>query len=59
MCGVAALRPSRRSSPPVADVDQLGAHTVEYGDHSLEMAKRDWWRHASRGRLPAGCRVCC
>ncbi|MEV4020010.1 hypothetical protein AB0J35_56985 [Nonomuraea angiospora] len=29
---------------PAADVDQLGAHALEYGEHSPEIAERDWWR---------------
>ncbi|MBB5781140.1 hypothetical protein [Nonomuraea jabiensis] len=31
---------------PAADVAQLGAHAVEHGEHSPEIAERDWWRHA-------------
>ncbi|MER7366334.1 hypothetical protein [Nonomuraea wenchangensis] len=31
---------------PADDVDQLGEHAVEYGEHSPQIAERDWWRHA-------------
>ncbi|MEV4374743.1 hypothetical protein AB0J71_47360 [Nonomuraea sp. NPDC049637] len=31
---------------PPDDVDQLGEHALEYGEHSPQIAERDWWRHA-------------
>ncbi|MGP3920547.1 hypothetical protein [Nonomuraea sp. 10N515B] len=31
---------------PAADVEEFGAHAAENGEHSPEIAERDWWRHA-------------